>query len=251
MLIPTGRGLRAMIPPHQRRQFAPLKPLARRFFRLARPAWMGTLRRTTPLSDDFGFERGTPLDRYYLEQFLREHRQDIRGCALEVRTADYVDRFGVDVERREVLDLDPTNPHATIVADLTRAEAIPSDSFDCFVLTQTLQFIYDTRAALREAHRILRPGGVLLATVPSVSRIDDNAGVDSDYWRFTTGSCRRLFGEVFGEEQIQVKSYGNVLAGIAFLAGMAQEELRRRELNVRDDLFPVIVAVRAVKGSAL
>ena len=228
-------NLRDKMPPEQRRYLIQ---------RLRRPAWLGTLRRTAPLSDSWGYDRGTPVDRYYIERFLEEHRQDIHGRVLEVKDSGYTDRYGVGVERLDVLDIDPSNPRATIIADLTAADAIPPDQFDCFVLTQTLQFIYDTRAALRHAHRILRPGGVLLATVPALSRLDRRL---VDYWRLTAASCTALFGEVFEAEQLAVRSYGNVLTAIAFLTGMAYQELTRRELEACDEHFPVIIAVRATK----
>ena len=105
-------------------------------------------------------------------------------------------------------------------------------------------------AALHHAHRILRPGGVLLATVPAVSRIAPRYGLERDYWRFTPASCVRLFGAAFGDLRVAVRSYGNVRAGTAFLLGMAQEELSRRELEAHDPYFPLILAVRAVKRPA-
>src|SRR5215467_4487265 len=132
--------------------------LRQRLRRLARPAWLGTLRRTTPLSDHWGFDRGTPLDRYYIERFLEAHCQDIRGRVLEVRDSCYSDRYGIGVQRRDVLDIDPNNPNATIVADLANADTIQPFQSNCFVLTPTLQFIYDTRATVAHDHRILRPG---------------------------------------------------------------------------------------------
>jgi SAM-dependent methyltransferase len=218
--------------------------LRRRFRRLTHPAWLGTIRRTTPVSDVWGVDRGTPVDRYYIERFLEEHRSDIRGRVLEVADTRYTDRYGTGVEHRDVLDIDASNPRATMVADLVAADGIPADHFDCFILTQTLQFIYDTRAAVSHAYRILRPGGVLLVTVPTVSRLDWRL---VDYWRFTAASCSVLFGEVFGAEHVSVRSYGNVLTGIAFLTGMAYEELSRRELDANDEYFPLIVTVRGVR----
>jgi SAM-dependent methyltransferase len=208
---------------------------------------MGTLRRTSPISDGYGFDRGTPVDRYYIGSFLEENRTAIRGRVLEIKNSKYTNRFGVDVERRDVLDVDPTNHGATIVADLVAADGVPSDTFDCFILTQTLQFIYDASSAIAHAHRILRPGGVLLCTVPCVSRIEPGC-LDSEHWRFTRASCTRLFGDVFSPEWVTVRTYGNVLTGIAFLAGMAHEELRPRELEYEDEHFPLIVAIRAEKG---
>ncbi len=221
--------------------------LRQRLRRLTRPAWLGTLRRTTPLSDTWGNDRGTPIDRYYIECFLEAHRRDIRGRVLEVKDSGYITRFGSGVERADVLDIDPANPAATIVADLSAAGAIAPDQFDCFVLTQTLQFIYDVRASIRYVHRLLRPGGVALVTVPCASRLAHTYHTQSDYWRFTPASCAMLFGDVFGPEQTTVYSYGNVLAMIAFLAGMAHQELSRAELETRDPLYPIIVAVRATK----
>jgi len=199
------------------------------------------------LSNIWGFDRGTPVDRYYIERFLEDHRQDIHGRVLEVKDSGYTARYGVGVEQRDILDVNPANPYATIVADLATLDGVASVEFDCFVLTQTLQYIYDTRAAITHAHRILRLGGVLLAMVPAVSRVARRPGLQTDYWRFTVASCSLLFGDIFGVQQTTVRSYGNVLTGIAFLTGMAYQELSCRELEAHDEYFPVIVAVRATK----
>ncbi len=218
--------------------------LRRRIQQLIEPAWLGTLRRTKPLSEHWGTERGTPVDRYYIARFLQRYRADIHGRVLEVKDSGYTDRFGTDITGRDVLDIDPANRAVTIVADLACAEEIPSESFDCFVLTQTLQYIYEPRSALRHAWRILRPGGVLLVTVPGLSRL---APPLVDYWHFTPGGCSRLLSETFGPGAVSVFSYGNVLAATAVLTGMAAEELSPRELLARDVRYPVIIAARAVK----
>lgn len=215
--------------------------------RMLRPAELDTPRRTTPLSYNWGAERGTPIDRYYIEHFLADHRNDIRGRVLEIADDSYTRRFGSGVEQADVLDMHRANPRATVFADLTHADEIPSDSFDCFILTQTLQLIYDFQRAVQETDRILRPGGVLLASVPVVSRDATESGL-VDYWRFTPHACKRLFGEVFGRDNIQVVSYGNVLSGSAFLYGMAYEELTADELDANDPIFPVVVCVHAVKA---
>jgi hypothetical protein len=215
--------------------------------RLVRPARFGTLRRARPLSDDWGFDRGQPIDRYYIESFLGEHRGDIRGDVLEVKDSGYTDRFGAGVTSRSVLDIDRGNPNATVVADLAVPASLPRQQFDCFILIQTLQFIFDTPGALSGAHQVLRSGGVLLATVPVTSRISHGLASDGEWWRFTVGSCRRLFGDTFGAGNVAVRSYGSMLTSIAFLAGVAAEEMTMTELNRQDAHFPVIVAVRAVK----
>jgi SAM-dependent methyltransferase len=220
----------------------------RRLERIRRPAWLGTIRRTTPLSEHWGRDRGTPVDRYYIERFLAEERAAIRGRVLEVMNANYVERFGVAVERQDILDIDPANEAATIVADLAAADSVPSELFDCVILTQTLQYIYDLEAAVKHVHRILRPGGTLLCTVPAISRIA-RLQLESEFWRLTPAACSRLFGEVFAGGHVAVRGHGNVLTAVAFLVGMAMEELSPRELNRDDPFFPLLVTVRATKGA--
>jgi hypothetical protein len=219
----------------------------KRLRRILQPAWFGSLRRTTPLSERWGNDRGTPIDRYYIEQFLNQHRQDIHGQVLEVGDRKYTDRFGNSVEQCDILDNNPENPRTTMLVDLEDAYALPSAMYDCLVITQVLQFVFHLHPCLEEFYRSLRPGGVLLATVPCVSRLDLAFGKDRDYWRFTSGVCKLLFGEVFGEEQVSVYPFGNCLVSIAFLAGIATEELSKRELALQDETFQFLTAVRAVK----
>jgi hypothetical protein len=210
----------------------------------------GDLRRLQPLSSVWGSDRGKPIDRHYIEGFLASRQSDIRGRVLEVKDSHYTNIFGgAAAVEKEVLDIDATNPHVTIVADLTRADAIASDRFDCFILTQTLHIIYDVRGALAHAYRILKPGGVLLSTLPAVSRVNyEDGGLESgDYWRFTEASVRRLFTEVFPAENVEITVHGNVLTCAAFLYGLAAEELTLEELEHTDRWFPLLFCVRAVK----
>jgi glycosyltransferase involved in cell wall biosynthesis len=209
----------------------------------------GSLRRLTPISRAFGFDRGLPIDRYYIERFLSVHEADVRRNVLEIGDDTYTRRFGGDrVTKSDVLHVSEGNPKATIVGDLTRAAHIPPDSFDCVILTQTLHLIYDVRGALETLHRILKPGGVLLATFPGISQISDDRWRDSWHWAFTHLSARRLFEEIFPTTNVCVEVRGNVLTAIAFLHGLAAEELRQDELDYRDDHYEVSILVRAVKS---
>jgi SAM-dependent methyltransferase len=210
---------------------------------------LGDMRRLTPISRTFGYDRGMPIDRYYIEKFLADYQQDIKGHVLEIQDATYTRKFGGNrVLKSDVLHIEPGNPGITIVADLTCADQIPSNSFDCIILTQTLQFIYGVRPALHTLFRILNPGGVLLATIPglcSISRYDMERW--GHYWGFTTLSARRLFEEVFPTEYVKINAFGNVFSAAAFLYGMATEELRRSEIEFFDPDYEVIIAIRAVK----
>ena len=211
--------------------------------RLANPVWMGNLRRIAPVTRG-RWQRGTPVDRFYIEQFLDTYRQDIRDSVIEVRDAGYTRKFGTGVARSEVLDIDASNAEATIVADLAAADALPSEAFSCFVLTQTLQYIYDLDAAIKHVHRILRPGGVVLASVPTIAHVETTR---CDLWRFTPLLCEQLFGKYFGRENTSVQPRGNVLSAVAFLNGLAAEEFKQSELAAADPEYPLVICVRAVK----
>jgi peptidoglycan/xylan/chitin deacetylase (PgdA/CDA1 family)/glycosyltransferase involved in cell wall biosynthesis len=187
---------------------------------LSRVEW-GDLRRVQPLSRSWGRDRGKPIDRYYIDGFLETHRSDVRGRVLEVR------------ERTE------------------RFDAVPTASYDCIVLTQTLHLVDDIVAVLSECARILAPGGVLLATVPSVTRVEDEAGRDGDLWRLTEASVRKLFAEVFAIDAFDVTAYGNVMACTAFLHGLSAEEMTPADLDQVDARFPVVIAIRAVKSDVV
>ena len=210
----------------------------------------GHLHRIKPFRPTFGSGYGQCIDRYYIEKFLAAHQADVCGRVLEVADDSYTRLFGgAKVVRSDVLHVRPDNPQATIVADLTCAdEAIPSEVFDCIILTQTLEVIYDVRAALRTLYRILKPGGVMLATFPGIRNISRH-DMESwgEYWRFTTLSASKLFGEVFPPRELTVQAYGNILTAVAFLHGLVSQELSEEELEYCDPDYELLVVVRAVK----
>ena len=205
----------------------------------------GSLRRLTPVSRVFGSDRGTPIDRYYIESFLTKNTQDIHGHVLEIGDDSYTRKFGGErVINSSVLHVTPGNPQATLVGDLETGAGIPASAFDCMILTQTFQFIYEVNGAIANAYAALKPGGVLLVTFPGISQI---SRYEMDCWRFTTLSARKLFGEVFPTRSIKIEAHGNVLIAMAFLHGFAAEELQREELDYHDPDYEVLITVRAVK----
>lgn len=210
----------------------------------------GDLGRTEPVSRAFGGDRGTPLDRYYIEAFLAAQADDIRGRVLEIGESTYTRRFGGGrVSEAVVLDAPGTaNPNATLEADLAGGEDVPRAAFDCIVLTQTLHMIFDVAGVVRTVHRALVPGGVVLATVPGISQIDAQDGPDKWFWFMTQTACRLVFAAAFGPDAVTVATHGNVYAATAFLQGLAFEELDRAKLDVVDPLYPVISTIRARKA---
>ena len=241
------RAARRYVPESARRRLMRMLTVLRRWPRRGRVPW-GGLRRLSPISRDWGFDRGQPIDRYYIERFLAAQASAIQGHVLEIDTDTYTRAFGGDrVKQAHVLRLSP-GPGATIVADLSDGTGIPSDAFDCVIATQTLQLIFDVHRALKTLHRILRPGGVALLTVPGLSKMtSDPAGRWQYQWGFTSASLRRSLREVFGDSEVEVESRGNVLAAVAFLHGVAAEELSTEELEYRDPEYEVLLVARARK----
>ncbi len=210
----------------------------------------GDLGTTVPVSRNFGFDRGLPIDRYYIEGFLERSRADIRGRVLEIGDDQYSRKYGgANISHQDVLHVHPGNPIATIVGKLTDAKLLPLDTFDCMVVTQTLHLIFDMKLALQNIHVGMKPGGVLLLTVPGITPIDRHEWGDSWYWSLTKMAAERLVGEVFGAENTTAEAHGNVFAATAFLQGAALEDVDRKTLDIIDTAYPVIVAVHARKAS--
>lgn len=206
----------------------------------------GRIARSTPLSTDWGFDRGLPVDRYYIERFLAEHSDDVRGQVLEVAEDHYSRRFGgAKVKKQDILSLH-ADGQATIIGDLAHPGTLPAAAFDCIILTQTLHLIFDLQTAVAQLRQALRPDGVLLVTVPGISPVDREDWRDSWHWSLTDSSLRKLLVGPFEPGKVEVSVQGNLYAATAFLHGAAVEELNRRKLEAHDPAFPVTVAARAV-----
>ena len=211
----------------------------------------GDFDRPTPFSTDFGYDRGGPVDRYYIENFLKQESGSIRGNVLEIGDNEYTMMFGArKVTKSDILHVDDTNPKATLVGDLSDAPHLPDNRFDCIILTQTLHLIYDFKGALQTCHRILKPGGVLLLTSPGLSPIDQGAWNETWYWSFTDRALQRVTEETFPGGQVEVNAHGNVYAATAFLYGMGLPEVQKEKLDRQDPQFQVIITVKATKAAS-
>ena len=201
------------------------------------------LRTTKPISRVFGLDRGQPIDRYYIESFLKDNSSSIKGKVLEIADNTYTKKFGgQNILESEVLHAVDGNPKATIIGDLVTGQGLPENAFDCFILTQTLQFIYDIHSAAGNVVKCLKPGGVALITVAGISQISRyDMKRWGDYWRFTDRSLTMLFEENVPKENIKIKTYGNVLSSIAFLHGLASEELTQEELDYTDQDYQMLI----------
>jgi glycosyltransferase involved in cell wall biosynthesis len=209
---------------------------------------MGDFNRVTPFSTNFGYERGGPVDRYYIENFLKKQSSLIYGRILEIGDNEYTIRFGgSNILKSDILHIDSSNEQATFVGDLSNAPHLPSDSFDCIILTQTLQMIYEYKAALQTCFRVLKPGGALLLTVPGISHIDQGEWKKVWLYSFTESSITRVLSEIFPVDKVEVETYGNVLVATSFLYGVGLPELTLEQMDFNDPHYQVIISATAIK----
>jgi SAM-dependent methyltransferase len=204
---------------------------------VAQVRW-ASLRRTRPISA-WGYDRGTPVDRWYVERFLAEHAHLVRGHVLEVKEDLYASTLGA--ARITVLDIDAANPRATLIGDLVDPSTLPAGAYDTAVITQTLQYVSDPAAAVANLITSLAPGGHLLLTTPLVSRLSG----PQDRWRWTALGMRTLLADHPGA---QVAAHGNCLAARAFLAGLAAEDVGAARLRVQDPQYPLLVTAVVPKA---
>lgn len=212
-----------------------------------KPDWHN-LRSTKPISKQFGFDRGMPIDRFFIEHFLAMHRDSIKGTIMEIADPTYSKQFAQEGSVFEVLYFANNNRKATIIGDLTIPATLPHNKVDCFICTQTLNFIYDFKAAIAGIHHVLKPNGVALVTVAGISQISRyDMSRWGDYWRFTELSMRKSFEDFFGAGNVNVDFFGNVLTSVAFLEGLAAEELTEDELLTKDEDYQMLITVVARK----
>lgn len=210
---------------------------------------LGDLDRTTPFSVRFGYDRGGPVDRYYIENFLQQKSSFVKGRVLEIGDNAYTLKYGgTKIRQSDILHMDATNVHATFIGDLSNAPHIPDNSFDCIILTQTLHLIYNYNEAIETCYRILKAGGTLLITVPGISHIAQDGWGKFWLWSFTANSIQKVLERYFFSESIEVATYGNVLVATAFLYGIGMQEIDKKKLDINDPHYQVIITGVAKKS---
>lgn len=226
-----------------------LKKAAKRIIKLLTPkVSLGDLDRTTPLSVAFGYDRGGPVDRYYIENYLQAHSALIRGRILEIGDNEYTLKYGgSNIQQSDVFHVDVTNTTAAWTGDISNAPQVPDNLYDCIIFTQTLHLIYDYNGAIATCFRILKPGGTLIITVPGISHIAQDMWGVYWLWAFTDNSMRMILGERFDDQKVKLETFGNVLVATAFLYGMGLPEIKKKKMDVHDKHYQVIIAGIATK----
>ena len=203
------------------------------------PRW-GNLRRVKPFSSNYGWDRGTPIDRYYVDRFFERHNAEITGDVLEIDQSIYTRRYGHDLRTIHSVDINPAS-HPTFLCDIAHCENIlPSEAYDCVLLPCTLQHFRELELCLRNVLRVVKPGGVILASAAGLFRLEDEY---PDYWRFGPDGWRELLLRVYPECEVLVEGEGNCLTVVAMNLGLALEELTHDELDACDTRFPLVTNI--------
>ena len=114
--------------------------------------------------------------------------------------------FGVGNDYKTLDILEKVKPD--IVADICDTK-LPEKEWDLIILSQTLEHIFDFKAAIKECHRLLKPGGFLIIDCPFIYPYHGTNGYD-DYWRISHTAMKRLLEEV-GFEYGKAVSVNNIL----------------------------------------
>ena len=210
-------------------------------------------RRMIPFNQ--GASTGLSTIRYYWADFLDKHRKDIRGIGLEVGEVSTIRAYGGDaITRADAIDLAAHNDDVRVVADLSRADHIAGDQYDCFVNQFTTAVIHDIDAALYHAIRFLKPGGVLLINFWCVDfylhrGLDMGTGepLYMHHW-FTPIQVQNMLHRLtLTEDDFTLTIYGNLLTRMAFLMNVPAQDFTQAELNHRDPGQPLLICARIVK----
>lgn len=200
----------------------------------------------TPVSSLFGFDRGQPIDRHYIEDFLKAHKQFIKGDVVEIGEATYTKLGGNSVTSAKVLSVEMA-PKVDLIVDLVSGEGLRENIADCIILTQTLSFVKNPQPALQNTMRMLKPGGCVLVTVPGIVAI---SSYDYDrwgqYWSFTDMSIREMI-ESCHPAMYRICTYGNVKAASAFLFGLASHEIGAAALKFSDPRYQIVICAYVQK----
>lgn len=202
----------------------------------------------SPVTDNYGAERGLPIDRFYIEEFLKKNQSHIKGRVLEIGDRQYTEKFGIGVTQSDVFHAAEGNPQATIVGDISKPESLEENAYDCIILTQVLQCIYDVHGAIANLHKALKPGGALLLTDSCVAQIFGPEYRDwGVYWRFTDICLKRLLSEAFLEKNVQVEPKGNYKVTRSYLKGLATHDLKPKDFLESQPDYQLVVLTKSIK----
>jgi SAM-dependent methyltransferase len=155
-------------------------------------------------------------------------------------------RYEALLSGAEIVGFDrPGNPHADLHGSI---DAIPVEdaSFDVVLCLQVLEHVPDPAAAVRELHRVAKPGGRVLASTHGVYPYHPNP---DDLWRWTDSGLDRLFRTNAEWTSVSVRPGAGTAATVAMLVAHTLDLLCKRG-HVRALGLPFVALLNA-GGEAL
>jgi SAM-dependent methyltransferase len=143
----------------------------------------------------------------------------------------------------EHVGVDIAGDAVDIVAD---AYGVPLDdaSVDTVLLTEVLEHLEDPVSALREAHRLLRPGGAVILTTPLLFPVH---GEPRDFFRYTAHGLEHVL-RAAGFEEVAVRPLSGQWTTLAMLRGLSLYPYRRGPvLKAAIDAFAAVSLALAVR----
>ena len=173
----------------------------------------------------------TKISRKKLDECISKYESD--GKTLEIGSWGepsysrfFLNRVGMDIKGGKGVDL------------VASAYDIPfeDNSFEIVLCLSVLEHLEDPKKALREMHRVLKPNGTILVSVPFMFPIHESP---NDFWRFTKYGLKKLFEK--GWEIIEIKAETNTTEFLAVILQRLGYQTNMR-LNKISKLFIFIFA---------
>ncbi len=197
-----------------------------------------------PIERDFGSNRGKPLDRYYIEEFIEKNRSIIRGKVLEIGDDRYSKKY-LDNSQINVLRGKNNRNYINHEGDLLDFNSLKSiGKFDTLILTNVINFIYEYDIAIKNIAKLITKDGKCLFSVSGLSGLSkfDNERW-GDYWRFSEKSLYLSLKKHF--HNVEIDYFGNASVAAASILGIVTEDLPESTLKIKDYDYPVIIVAIA------
>lgn len=147
-----------------------------------------------------------------------------RGRLIDIGCGEkpYLDLLAPRVTEHVGVD-HPDSPHALDHVDVlgtATAIPLPDQSFDTAILSELLEHLEEPVAALRETHRLLRPGGHAIITTPFIWVLHEEP---RDFFRYSPHGLRWLL-ETAGFEVVEITPIGGQWSTLALMLSYALRE---------------------------
>jgi len=108
--------------------------------------------------------------------------------------------YSFDVERR--------SDNITYVGNIMNMNAVPKSTYDSALCTSVLEHTKNPFVAVKEIHKVLKLNGLLIVTVPHLSRIHE---APNDFFRFTEFGLREVL-ESSGFRILEIRATGGIFS---------------------------------------